>query len=102
MLDPAICIYECPLRVFRECQNLPKQLHAEAGVLTTTRPSAPAPAIEPAALWRTLRSETPPLAINVREPPRVQGGLTVPGSQSIPLPRLLADLNLAPATGQWW
>ncbi len=95
VLDPAICIYECPLRVFRECQNLPKQLHAEAGVLTTTRPSAPAPAIEPAALWRALRSETPPLAIDVREPREFKQG-RVPGSQSIPLPRLLADLNLAP------
>jgi SulP family sulfate permease len=26
VLDPAFCIYECPFRVFKECQNLPKQL----------------------------------------------------------------------------
>jgi hypothetical protein len=25
-LDPAVCIYECPLRVFKECQNLPKRI----------------------------------------------------------------------------
>ncbi len=25
-LDPAICIYECPVRVFQECQNLPKRM----------------------------------------------------------------------------
>ena len=24
-LDPAVCIYECPVRVFKECQNLPKR-----------------------------------------------------------------------------
>ena len=26
VLNPAGCIYECPYRVFRECQNLPKRL----------------------------------------------------------------------------
>ena len=95
VLDPAICIYECPLRVFEECQNLPKQLHTEFGVLTTARPTAPAPVIEPLALWQALKSENPPLAIDVREPREFSQG-RVPGSQSIPLPRLLANLDLAP------
>ena len=26
VLDPAICIYECPMRVFQYCQNLPKRV----------------------------------------------------------------------------
>ena len=24
VLDPVVCIYECPVRAFKECQNLPK------------------------------------------------------------------------------
>jgi SulP family sulfate permease len=27
ILDPAVCIYECPVRVFAECQNLPKRTY---------------------------------------------------------------------------
>ncbi len=95
VLDPAICIYECPLRVFRECQNLPKQLHTDLGALHTAPIVTPAPTIEPAALWQALRSEQPPLAIDVREPREFSQG-RVPGSQLIPLPALLADPNLAP------
>lgn len=95
VLDPAICIYECPLRVFRECQNLPKQLHTEFAPLRLGPLAAPAPTIEPAALWQALRSEMPPLAIDVREPREFSQG-RVPGSQLIPLPNLLADPDLAP------
>jgi sulfate permease, SulP family len=97
VLDPAICIYECPVRAFRECQNLPKQLpgiNAGNGI-HTERPTVPAPAIEPLALWQALRSETPPVIIDVREPREFRQG-RVPGSRSIPLPALLADPSLAP------
>ncbi len=73
VLDPAICIYECPLRVFEQCQNLPKQLHAEVMPVHLGPLDAPARTIEPAALWQAL-----------------------PGSQLIPLPKLLAHPELAP------
>lgn len=95
VLDPAICIYECPLRVFEQCQNLPKQLHAEIAPLHLGPLDAPAPTIEPAALWQALRSTTPPVVIDVREPREFNQG-RVPGSQLIPLPRLLAHPHLAP------
>jgi SulP family sulfate permease len=97
VLDPAICIYECPVRAFRECQNLPKQLpDIDAGSsIHTERPSVPAPAIEPLALWEALRSDTPPVVIDVREPREFRQG-RVPGSRSIPLPALLADPSQAP------
>lgn len=95
VLDPAICIYECPVRVFRECQNLPKQLHAEITLPRLGPHPAPAPTIEPAALWQALHNAEPPLAIDVREPREFRQG-RVPGSQSIPLPRLLGNLDLAP------
>jgi SulP family sulfate permease len=99
VLDPAICIYECPVRVFRECQNLPKPLHEEGvtGVAPMQMPplTKPPPMIEPRALWLALRSPAPPLVIDVREPREYSQG-HVPGSQLIPLPALLADLSQAP------
>ena len=99
VIDPAICIYECPVRVFRECQNLPKPLDAEHSAsmpVPSTAPLATPPrTIEPRALWQALRDPSPPLVIDVREPREfVQGH--VPGSQLIPLPALLADLGQAP------
>lgn len=94
VLDPAICIYECPLRVFRECQNLPKQ-HLDIAIPHTAQPAAPPPAIEPRALWQALHDATPPLVIDVREPREYRQG-HVPGSQLLPLPALLADPGQLP------
>lgn len=68
VLDPAICIYECPKRVFQYCQNLPKSL--ESGVPTPPGPRAldKVPTITPQALWKALDQEDPPQVIDVREP----------------------------------
>ncbi len=41
ILDPAICIYECELRVFYECQNLPKRSLAQPIDLHTSLPEIP-------------------------------------------------------------
>ncbi len=99
ILDPAICIYECPLRVFRECQNLPKPLHEDNGRGTCPALAgpvlAPAPTVEPRALWRALHEPAPPVVIDVREPREYRQG-HVPGSRLIPLPALLADPGQAP------
>lgn len=94
VLDPAICIYECPVRAFRECQKLPKQ-HVDISIPHTDRPNAPPPTVEPQALWQALRSVDPPLVIDVREPREFRLG-RVPGSKLISLPALLADLDQAP------
>ncbi len=95
VLDPAICIYECPLRVFRECQNLPKQ-HLEISIPRTVLPAVRPATVEPRALWQALHSAAPPLVLDVREPREYRQG-RVPGSHLLPLPALLANPNQAPA-----
>ncbi|MFC1878670.1 sulfate permease [Chloroflexota bacterium] len=53
-LDPVICIYECPLRVFKECQNLPKPHYTvDIPALSTAEPDE-FPFIEPLELWETF------------------------------------------------
>lgn len=99
VLDPAICIYECPVRAFLECQNLPKQLYPEFSIPHTAPLKAPPPAIEPLALWQALHSPSPPQVIDVREPREFRQG-RVPGSRLIPLPSLLADPGQVPKDGK--
>jgi sulfate permease, SulP family len=90
-LDPAICIYECPVRVFRECQNLPKQIFPEEiQVLGPGAPRRPVAEITPQALWAALRSEDKNLTVvDVREPREFHES-HVPGAELVPLPRLLS------------
>lgn len=102
VLDPAICIYECPHRVFKECQNLPKRLDligeiepALAGALKLPA-LAPAVTTSAAALWQALHEPQPPLVIDVREPREFRSG-HIPQAQNIPLPGLLANLQQLPA-----
>jgi SulP family sulfate permease len=95
-LDPAICIYECPMRAFRECQNLPKQLYPEVERFYTESPDCQVPSIQPRALWDALRGEQPPLVIDVREP-REFGRGHIPQARLIPLPNLLSGAADLPA-----
>jgi SulP family sulfate permease len=90
VLDPAICIYESGVRVFRECQNLPRPDYAIQIPLQLARPANAAPTITAAQLWQQLRDPTPPLVIDVREP-REFGRGHIPQAQLIPLPTLLAS-----------
>ncbi|MCX7707368.1 MAG: rhodanese-like domain-containing protein, partial [Anaerolineae bacterium] len=99
VLDPAICIYECPVRAFLECQNLPKQLYPDLSIPHTAPLKTPPPAIEPQALWQALHSPSPPQVIDVREPREFRQG-RVPGSRLIPLPSLLADPGQVPRDGK--
>ena len=89
VLDPAICIYESGVRVFRECQNLPRPDYAVQIPLQLAPPTKPAPTIAAAHLWQQLRSAAPPLVIDVREPREFQHG-HIPQAQLMPLPTLLA------------
>lgn len=85
VLDPAICIYECEVRAFKECQNLPKRIGAEIIPLPAFTPLNGIADIAPQELWHKLmRSETPPLVIDVREPREFQQG-HIPQAQLIPL-----------------
>lgn len=99
VLDPAICIYECPVRAFLECQNLPKQLYPDLRIPHTAPLKTPPPAIEPLALWQALHGSSPPQVIDVREPREFSQG-RVPGSRLIPLPLLLADPGQVPKDGK--
>jgi SulP family sulfate permease len=90
ILDPAICIYECDERVFKECQNLPKQTYAAEIACHTEIPAGSVADIAPRALWEQLCSGRAPRIIDVREPREFEGG-HIPQAELIPLPNLLAE-----------
>lgn len=95
ILDPAICIYECNIRAFRECQNLPKR---DYSVDVPRKPPAPTndvETIDPEELWITLRGKTPPLVIDVREPREFKRG-HIPRATLIPFPKLFSELDSLP------
>ncbi|WP_299645013.1 SulP family inorganic anion transporter [uncultured Chloroflexus sp.] len=95
VLDPAVCIYECDRRVFRECQELPKQTlpgHLAIPLLDGKSPAQ----IAPRPLWEALHSPQPPLVIDVREPREFQRG-HIPGARNIPLSRLIHERDAVPA-----
>ena len=92
ILDPAVCIYECPVRVFRECQNLPKRFDLIAPPLLG-QPLPTLPAIAPRDLWQRLRAAPPdrrPAILDVREPREFRRS-HIPEAQSMPLSTLLAN-----------
>ncbi|WP_028458112.1 SulP family inorganic anion transporter [Chloroflexus sp. Y-396-1] len=86
VLDPAVCIYECDRRVFRECQELPKQLLPGPVALPLLDGKPPAQ-ITARALWEQLHTAQPPQVIDVREPREFQRG-HIPGARNIPLAQL--------------
>ena len=95
VLDPAICVYECPVKVFRFCQNLPKRLdlvgvHLDAAVVLGNVPT-----IAPQTLWERLCSETPSIVIDVREPREFRRG-HIPNARLISLPDLIKDFSQVP------
>jgi SulP family sulfate permease len=98
-LDPALCIYECPVRAFRECQNLPKSpLAGEQDAAALRLPSVPKEVeaalvfLGPEAVWDALHTPVPPLVVDVREAREFRRG-HVPGAISRPLSELLIELN---------
>jgi sulfate permease, SulP family len=97
ILDPAVCIYECPVRAFKECQNLPKREYSLDIHLHTELPPATLPAILARDLWQRLHNgRFRPLLIDVREPREFHRG-HIPNAELIPLPELLAEtVNLPP------
>lgn len=87
VLDPAICIYECERRVFRECQNLPKR--PLPSVPHLAGPTAEPRTLRPRQLWDVLRGSAAPLVVDVREPREFRQG-HVPGARNLPLAELFA------------
>ena len=106
-LDPAICIYECPIRAFKECQNLPKRIALANIPLVSDTENDHILTIEATQLWSLLHPTavsnangsapvvTPiPHIIDVREPREYHQG-HIPQAELIPLPKiLLAEVKL--------
>ncbi len=90
ILDPAICIYECDVKVFQECQNLPKCTYPVGIPCYTEIPADSVPGVSPQELWHQLHAGTAPLIVDVREPREYERG-HVPQAQLMPLPALLSD-----------
>ncbi len=90
VLDPAICIYECPVRVFKECQNLPRPEHPIALPPDLELRSGQVAEITAAELWQQLHTLAPPLIVDVREPREYQRGHIAP-AQSRPLAALVTS-----------
>ncbi len=97
ILDPAVCIYKCPVKIWRECQTLPKSLCQEEVPLGTLVPAtAVIPHITPQKLWSSLNNGAlPPQIIDVREPGEFAGG-HIPGAELIPMPKLMSRSIILP------
>ncbi len=90
ILDPALCIYKCRVKIWHECQTLPKSYSPSGVPLGTLIPStAVIPHITPQELWQKLSDkEKCPLVVDIREPYEFERG-HVPQAQLIPMPKLL-------------
>jgi SulP family sulfate permease len=68
VINPAICVYECPKRVFLYCQNLPKRLDLACPEDMDILETIEVPVISPTELWQEMHTMRPPYIIDVREP----------------------------------
>lgn len=92
VLDPAMCIYECPVRAFHECQNLPKRVDLVQIPRYRDIPEETIVHVEARELWLRLREKGPdsrPLVLDVREPREFKRG-HIPDAQLAPLPTILS------------
>ncbi len=90
VIDPAVCIYECPVRIFRECQNLPKNLWQEHHEWRTSAPTQEIRLVEARDLWKWMTGDSPPLVLDVRDSKEFRMG-HVPHAKLLPLPVLLSQ-----------
>ena len=88
VLDPAICIYECPVKVFAECQNLPKLDLVGDIHFPEDAAQADVPYVTPLALWEALHGDSPLVVIDVRAPGEFARG-HIRQARNVPLPSLL-------------
>jgi sulfate permease, SulP family len=97
VLDPAVCIYECPVRVFKECQNLPKQNKIEGIPILSEVPKDSVLTVSAQILWQQIHnseSKPKPYIVDVREPREFRRNHIIEAN-SIPLSKILAvDVKL--------
>ncbi len=106
-LDPAVCIYECPLRAFRECQNLPKRIDLADIPLIVETETDHIMMVEAMQLWSWLHPASKngsagdengltavaapmPYVVDVREPREYSQG-HIAEAELVPLPEILSD-----------
>ncbi|MCA9922692.1 MAG: sulfate permease [Anaerolineales bacterium] len=93
VLDPAICIYECPVRVFKECQNLPKRIDVVGIPHFNEVPTGSVLTISSQQLWEQIHHQENgklPMVIDVREPREFKRS-HIAEAASIPLSEILSD-----------
>jgi SulP family sulfate permease len=90
ILHPGICIYECKVRVFAECQALPKEEHSGSLPGVSESPEHEIDALSPSALKLLMADpETDILVVDVGEPGEYRNW-HIHGAKSIPLRQLTA------------
>jgi SulP family sulfate permease len=95
VLDPAVCIYECDVRAFKECQNLPKYTFPAEIRLQTDVPGGSVVEVAPRELWQRLHGVDPPLVVDVREAREFQQS-HIPEARLVPLSILLGKASELP------
>jgi SulP family sulfate permease len=103
-LDPAVCIYECPTRAFRECQNLPKRIDLADIPLTSEIEADHILTVDARQLWQWLHpgpdgNGSRPYVVDVREPREYKQG-HIAEAMLVPLPKILAAEVKLPADKQ--
>ncbi len=103
-LDPAVCIYECPIRAFKECQNLPKRIDLADIPLTSEIEADHIMTVDARELWQWLHpgpvgNGDRPHVIDVREPREYNQG-HIAEARLVPLPKILAAEVKLPADKQ--
>jgi SulP family sulfate permease len=88
VIDPAVCIYESDVRVFRECQNLPRPDYPVLIPLPAGSVTGDYAKISPHELFARLQSDDPIQLIDLREPREYRQGHIVE-ARLLPLPDLL-------------
>ena len=90
MLDPTICIYKCPHRVWKECQRLPKiEGEADMPICEEWMKTAVIGHVQPDELWASIMGATPtPSIIDIREMGEFMH-FHIPHASLIPMPRIL-------------
>lgn len=87
VLNPSICIYECPLRVFAECQALPKHPLTDQASILTSLPEHEIQHYLPSEIISMLEANINgdhPILIDVREPDEFKAG-HIPHANLLPL-----------------
>ncbi len=94
-IDPAVCVYECEVRVFAECQALvkhPYDARLPRGVVRETHPLCHLSVVQ---FEEALRERKDAVLVDVREPEEYAAG-HLPGSRLLPLRRIIEEADTLP------